>query len=107
MFFRIYGSVFPNLLIPMSLVAIWSVVWTKLLKTYFQDKIMDSILITVLGFLVGIAISFRNTTAYERYNEGRKYWSQLHLTTTNLARVIWVHCKEREGTRKEDLLAKV
>lgn len=67
----------------------------------------DSILLTVMGFLVGIAISFRNATAYERYNDGRKYWSQLTLTCENLARVIWVHGVEREETPKEDLLAKM
>ena len=70
--------------------------------------IFDPILLTVLGFLVGLALSFRSTTAYERYNEGRKYWSQLTLTTQNLARVIWVHAREREGDEgKEDLLAKM
>jgi hypothetical protein len=68
----------------------------------------DPVLLTVLGFLVGLALSFRSTTAYERYNEGRKYWSQLTLTTQNLARVIWVHAREREGEEgKEDLLAKM
>ena len=71
------------------------------------DK-FDPILLTVLGFLVGIALSFRNSTAYERYNDGRKYWSQLTLTCENLSRVIWVHAREREGEQgKEDLLAKM
>jgi len=65
-------------------------------------------LLTVLGFLVGIALSFRNSTAYERYNDGRRYWSSLTLTSQNLARLIWVHAKEREGeVGKQDLLAKM
>jgi predicted membrane chloride channel (bestrophin family) len=74
---------------------------------YIIDN-FDPILLTVLGFLVGLALSFRSTTAYERYNEGRKYWAQLTLTTQNFARVIWVHAREREGEEgKEDLLAKM
>jgi ion channel-forming bestrophin family protein len=90
----------------MAIVAIWSTAWIEILKHRLNEKIMDTILITVLGFLVGIAISFRNTTAYERYNDGRKYWAQLHLASTNLARIVWVHCKEREAFSKDDLLAK-
>lgn len=29
-------------------------------------------LLTVLGFVVALALSFRSSTAYERYSEGRK-----------------------------------
>ena len=65
-------------------------------------------LMTVTGFIVGLALSFRNTTGYDRYNEGRKYWAQLTVTSQTLARLIWVHTKEREGhLSKEDLLAKM
>ena len=62
----------------------------------------------VLGFVVGLGLSFRSSTAYERYNEGRRYWAQLVLTSQNLARIFWVHAKEREGDLgKKDLLAKL
>lgn len=69
---------------------------------------MSNVLLTVLGFVVGLALSFRSSTAYERYAEGRKYWSQLVLTCHNLARLIWLHSGEREGEEgKQDLLAKM
>jgi putative membrane protein len=65
-------------------------------------------MLTVMGFLVGIGLSLRNTTAYERYSEGRRYWSNLTLQVTNLARMIWVNGKEREGEEgKQDLLGKL
>lgn len=57
-----------------------------------------------------MALSFRSSTAYERYNEGRKYWAQLTMCSQNLARLIWIHAEERheEGDLgKKDLLAKV
>lgn len=63
---------------------------------------------TVLGFVVGLALSFRSTTAYERYSDGRKAWATLSVQSRNLARLIWVHCDERPGENaKDDLLAKV
>lgn len=61
--------------------------------------------------MVGLALSFRSSTAYERYNEGRKYWAQLTLASQNLARLIWIHVDERHDTDpalgKQDLLAKI
>ena len=63
---------------------------------------------TVLGFLVGIGLNLRNATAYERFSEGRRYWSQLTMHTTNLARMVWINVKERDGEQgKEDLLGKM
>jgi ion channel-forming bestrophin family protein len=65
-------------------------------------------ILTVTGFLVGLALTFRSTTGYERYTEGRKYWAQLTVTSQSLARIIWTHAKERAGEQgKEDLLAKM
>ncbi|KAF5005454.1 hypothetical protein FDECE_8119 [Fusarium decemcellulare] len=68
---------------------------------------INHVLLTVLGFVVGLSLSFRGSTAYERYSEGRKYWAQLVLATQNLARLIWVHADERDESQTEDLLGKV
>jgi putative membrane protein len=68
----------------------------------------NQLLLTVLGFIVGLALNMRSNTAYERYMEGRRFWATLTTTSQNLARLIWVHAKEREGELgKEDLLAKM
>lgn len=60
---------------------------------------INSVLLTVLGFIVALALSFRSTTAYrsERYSEGRRYWSQLMLASDNLARLVWAHAGEQGG----------
>lgn len=68
---------------------------------------VSSILLTVTGFVVSIGLSFRNSSAYERYMEGRKYWAQLILTSQNLARVYWIHTNERPETSEKDILAKL
>ncbi|KAF2662066.1 UPF0187-domain-containing protein [Lophiostoma macrostomum CBS 122681] len=77
------------------------------LEDYFVMGI-NQLLLTVLGFVVGLALSFRSSTAYERYAEGRKYWAQLTLASQNLARLIWIHVDERDGDEaKNDLLGKI
>ncbi|RHZ48777.1 UPF0187 domain membrane protein [Aspergillus thermomutatus] len=106
-FLRMHGSVLPKLILPLLFVAAWSTLITCISK-YVHDLGINNILLTVLGFVVGLALSFRSSTAYERWADGRKYWALLVQTSRNLARTIWVNTSEREGEfEKEDLLAKL
>jgi len=106
-FMRMHGSVLPKMIIPLLVVTGWSTLITCI-STFLQPLNVSNLLLTVLGFVVGLAISFRTSSAYERYMEGRKYWSQIQLVSQNLVRTIWIHTDEREGELgKEDLLAKL
>ena len=106
-FLRMHGSVLPKMILPLCVVAVWSTAVT-LISWKVHKLVVSSLLLTVLGFVVAMAISFRTSSAYERYAEGRKYWSQLIFVGQNLARTIWIHTAEREGELgKEDLLAKL
>ncbi|KAL1303038.1 hypothetical protein AAFC00_003350 [Neodothiora populina] len=109
-FMRLHGSILPKMIIPLAIVGAWATLITCISRLVFKLGV-NSILLTVLGFVVGLSLSFRSTTAYERYNDGRKYWSQLIMTSRNLARLIWLHIDERydvsEEQGKADLLAKL
>lgn len=68
--------------------------------------------LVVLGFVVAFAVNFRSTTAYERYSEGRRYWSTLRLTSRNLGRQLWIHMSERQDEEdplrpQKDLIGKI
>ncbi|CAI6337212.1 unnamed protein product [Periconia digitata] len=106
-FLRMHGSVLPKMILPLIVVAIWSTAITVISEYKYELKV-SNLLLTVLGFVVGLAISFRTSSAYERYTEGRRYWSQLQLVSQNLARTIWIHTHERPGDiGKQDLLNKI
>ncbi|KAH3920558.1 hypothetical protein HBI56_071660 [Parastagonospora nodorum] len=108
-FLRLHGSITPEMILPLLVVAGWSTAITCISK-FVHDLGINQLLLTVLGFVVGLALSFRSSTAYERYNEGRKYWAQLTLASQNLARLIWIHVDERHSDPslgKKDLLAKI
>ncbi|KAK3215892.1 hypothetical protein GRF29_8g1404092 [Pseudopithomyces chartarum] len=108
-FLRVKGSITPEMILPLTFVAGWASMITCISKYVFNLGI-NQLLLTVLGFVVGLALSFRSSTAYERYNEGRKYWSQLTFVSQHLARLIWVHADERHAdpiVGKQDLLAKI
>lgn len=107
---RLYGSVLPKMLAPLLFVGLYAATITSLCE-YVYDLGIDSILLTVLGFIVGLALSFRFSTAYERFSDGAKYWTALTLNARVLARIVWVFVHERheveESVGKADLLGKL
>ena len=85
-----HGSVTPEMILPLFLVDGWATCITCISK-YAYDRTslcrnhlyvyltprrytvgINSLLLAVLGFVVGLGLSFRSSTAYERYSEGRK-----------------------------------
>ncbi|KAL3465829.1 Bestrophin, RFP-TM, chloride channel-domain-containing protein [Aspergillus heterothallicus] len=104
---RMHGSIMPKLILPIAFVAGWSTLITCI-SHFVHDLSVNNILLTVLGFVVGLSLSFRSSTAYERWADGRKSWSLLIQTSRNLARTIWVNTAERQGEDgKVDLLRKL
>jgi len=107
-FLRMDGSILPKLIVPLIFVAIWATVITCLSQIRNVPLSTSNVLLTVLGFVVGLALSFRSATAYERYSEGRKNWSLLIRTSRNMARTIWVSIDEGcEEDKKQNLLGKL
>lgn len=105
-FLRLQGSITPRMLVPLAFVGCWATLVTCICQYKYQ-LVVSNVLLTVLGFVVGLGISFRTSSAYERYVDGRKYWAQLIQTSRDLARHIWVHAQERDEYEKADLLAKI
>ncbi|KAH4184796.1 hypothetical protein HBH96_158100 [Parastagonospora nodorum] len=104
---RMHGSVTPKILLRTILIGLWSAGITAISQRVHEINI-HPVVATVLGILVGFSLSLRSSTAYERYMEGRKVWSNLTGISATLARNIWCHAKERDGEDgKRDLLAKV
>ncbi|TFK91914.1 UPF0187-domain-containing protein [Polyporus arcularius HHB13444] len=63
-----------------------------LVSQFTRHKLVfSSAMLTVLGTVLGLVISFRTSSAYERYMEGRKLWTTIALNSRTLAQIIWVH----------------
>lgn len=109
-FLRMHGSITPRMIVPLVFIGAWATLITCISK-FVHPLVVSDLLLTVLGFVVGLGISFRTSSAYERYVDGRKYWAQLSQTSRDLARHIWIHVKERHDLNPEqgkaDLLGKV
>jgi len=44
-----------------------------------------------IGIVLGFVLSYRTTTAIDKYNEGRRLWNQIILATRNFSRMVWLH----------------
>ncbi|KAI4952050.1 hypothetical protein J4E91_003512 [Alternaria rosae] len=110
MMLRLHGSITPKLVIPVLLVGGWATAVTCISKLVY-DLGTDQVFITVLGFVVSLALSVRSSTSMDRYFQGRQLWGRLRLASHILARLIWIHAEERHCADaelgKQDLLGKV
>ncbi|WOO83045.1 UPF0187 protein [Vanrija pseudolonga] len=48
-------------------------------------------MITVLGVLLGLTLSYRTSSAYEKYSEGRRQWANITHASRTWARTVWFH----------------
>ncbi|KAG6008615.1 hypothetical protein E4U21_004255 [Claviceps maximensis] len=107
LFLQMHGSILPKMILPLIFVGLWSTAITAVNKLVGMNTLaVDSVLLTVLGFVVGLGLSFRNSTAYERYAEGRKYWAMLVLASQVLGRVFWIHALDRPNVDPRDSVLK-
>ncbi|GBB85522.1 hypothetical protein RclHR1_12010003 [Rhizophagus clarus] len=103
-FIRWRGSVIPKVL-PSTFVVTLVAVIVCVVNLETKVKIsIPSTFIPVLGFVVGLLLTYRTNTAYDRYWEGRRLWAVMVVAIRNLTRNIWVNIKEDDG--KNDLLEK-
>ena len=108
LFMRIHGSVLPKMILPLLFVSAWSSCIVLITEQGVRDLSVNSVLLTITGFVVGLGLSFRSATAYERYAEGRRFWAALMMASHCLGRVFWVHAKDAPGKgKRESALRKI
>ncbi|BEI98861.1 hypothetical protein CcaverHIS631_0311600 [Cutaneotrichosporon cavernicola] len=85
------SSILPVVLRPVvfftawsALVAVASIVWGK-------DLALTNNVVPLLSVVVGLLLVFRNSSAYERYAEGRKDFTALISSARNLSRAVWIN----------------
>lgn len=64
---------------------------------------LPSLLIGVLGTVLGFIVSYRTSSAAERYGEGRKLWASVVLASRTWARMVWIHVPNSFSVRADDV----
>ncbi|KAF9997475.1 hypothetical protein BGZ80_009545 [Entomortierella chlamydospora] len=100
---RLKGTVILQIWWQVLLVGIYASL-VFLINKYSTWKMTYTLnLVSVMGMVVSLLLVFRTNTAYDRYWEGRRLWSQMTLSIRNMTRGIWVCVSE---TETRDLLEK-
>ncbi|KAJ3572238.1 hypothetical protein NP233_g3219 [Leucocoprinus birnbaumii] len=88
-----------------TLVAVMVVLVTKYTSVNLG---IQTTLLTVLGTVLGLVISFRTSSAYERFQDGRKMWTNIGVVSRNLAQMIWIHvpAERKQGSVLEATIEK-
>ncbi|KAK2462823.1 hypothetical protein APHAL10511_005214 [Amanita phalloides] len=83
------------------LLAAWSTLITVLNDKGYHLR-MQPTLLTVIGTVLGFVVSYRTTSSFERYNEGRRLWSQIILASRTFARTVWFHVPDPDPRQSHD-----
>ncbi|KAI0644774.1 Bestrophin, RFP-TM, chloride channel-domain-containing protein [Trametes meyenii] len=67
-----------------------AVVVTVSLETDIRLGI-PNIMLTVLGVVIGFVISYRASSGYDRYWQGRSAWSDMARSSRTFSRLVWIH----------------
>ena len=105
-FMRMHGSILPKMILPLLFVGGWSTAITLINHFVNKNFGVNSVLLTITGFIVSLSLSFRSSTAYERYGEGRRYWGMLTNASNALGRVFWIHAADPEGVDTREVMLK-
>lgn len=69
----------------------------------FSPLIDVCLIVCSVGTVLGFVISYRTTSSFERYNEGRRLWSQIILASRTFSRTTWFHVPDAAPTGEESL----
>ncbi|KDQ06409.1 hypothetical protein BOTBODRAFT_39608 [Botryobasidium botryosum FD-172 SS1] len=97
---KFQATVIPNITVELILFTGIAAAVTCVTKLKIHNLGIGSTMLTVMGTVLGLVVSFRTTSAYDRYWEGRKLWSSIHISSRNLGQIIWIHVPN-ERTEKQ------
>ncbi|CAE6443349.1 unnamed protein product [Rhizoctonia solani] len=102
---RFFPSLF-NAILATALFRCWNLIlffagWATcvcLISAKVHNLGISSTLLTVFGTILGFVISYRTSSSFERYNEGRRLWSTIVLASRTFSRTVWFHVPDTPST---------
>ncbi|TFK61875.1 UPF0187-domain-containing protein [Pluteus cervinus] len=80
----------------MAFYALWATLVT-VLNHRGHGLWVESTMLTAMGLVVGFSISYRTSSAFERYNEGKLFWSRIIASSRMFARGVWIYVADPSG----------
>lgn len=101
------SSVLPKITTPVLIFVGWTILLKLCYENFKETKFINTIffptsLLTYLGLVLSLLLVFRNSSAYDRYWEGRKDWANIAVQARNLSRHVWISIEVDEMDKKKD-----
>ncbi|KAH6910982.1 hypothetical protein BKA70DRAFT_1269086 [Coprinopsis sp. MPI-PUGE-AT-0042] len=95
----ILSDIWPELI----LFSGWATMVTLLTELTEANLAISPQLLTVGGIVMALVVSFRTSSAYERYQEGNKMWTNIRTVSRTLGQLIWFHVSDerKDGEGKD------
>lgn len=102
---KIKESVLFDIMLPVLLLVCWSALITVFFMVkgvnFLSGNIPNStLLVTILGLVMGLLLVFRTNTSYDRFWEGRKTWGIVQTNIRNLNRLFWICVKPKNSEQE-------
>ncbi|KAJ1905467.1 hypothetical protein IWQ60_012277 [Tieghemiomyces parasiticus] len=91
---RVRGSILLDILPVVAFLTAFATMITCIQLYANKDLALNSVVIGVLSTTVSLLISLRTNSAYDRFWEARRLWSQITFNIRNLSRNIWILVSE-------------
>jgi ion channel-forming bestrophin family protein len=96
------GSMMKQMLPQLSIVAVLSVIAVRTEGTLFKHKVpLNATPFTLVGVALALFLGFRNSSAYDRWWEGRKLWGALVNTMRTLTRQALTMTPDTDGDARD------
>ncbi|KIY42932.1 hypothetical protein FISHEDRAFT_54452, partial [Fistulina hepatica ATCC 64428] len=89
--------------------AVWITVVTVLYMRGWKWIAIPNTLLTVLGTVLGFVVTGRAGQSFQRYNEGRKLWAAIILSSRTFVRTLWFQVSNKlplDGMSEEEQKAR-
>ena len=97
--FTLTNSVLPRIWLGVLISTAWSSIFVALYETdsvRFTPFILNPLIISLLGVVLGLLLAFRTNTAYDRFMEARKLWGSMQTSTRLISSLVWLHVEAIE-----------
>ncbi|OAV91625.1 hypothetical protein PTTG_05280 [Puccinia triticina 1-1 BBBD Race 1] len=88
--FRLKGSTIPHAFKAVIVFTLWSTIVAVADLVYETSLNLSNSVVPLLSVVVGLMLVFRNTTAFARWEDGRKAFTSLQSAVRNTARDYWI-----------------
>ncbi|KAI8580922.1 hypothetical protein K450DRAFT_235256 [Umbelopsis ramanniana AG] len=98
---RVRGSILPSIAAPVVLFAVYSSFFAAIRSTGILPSLGGSV-ISLMSMAIGLLVSFRTSTAYDRWWACRGLWASISSTSRTMMLNLWLNVRDTNTSTEID-----